>query len=60
MVSLNFTDNDSIAPYATEAVAELVGLGIMNGYEDGSFRPRGNATRAEAAKVIWGVYNIVK
>lgn len=60
MVTLDFTDNDSIASYAKDAVAELVGLGIMNGYEDESFQPRGNATRAEAAKVIWGVYNIVK
>lgn len=58
-VVLDFTDNDSIAPYATDAVSELVGLGIMNGYEDGSFKPRGNATRAEAAKVIWGVYGIL-
>lgn len=58
MAELNFTDNDSIAEYAKDAVSELVGLGIMNGYEDGSFKPRGSATRAEAAKVIWGIYNI--
>lgn len=58
MAELNFTDNDSIADYAKDAVSELVGLGIMNGYEDGSFKPRGSATRAEAAKVIWGIYNI--
>ena len=57
---LNFTDNDNIAEYAKDAVAELVGLGIMNGYEDGSFKPRGSATRAEAAKVIWGIYNLAK
>ncbi len=60
MTELNFTDNDNIAEYAKDAVAELVGLGIMNGYEDGSFKPRGNATRAEAAKVIWGIYNLTK
>ncbi len=57
---INFTDNDNIAEYAKDAVAELVGLGIMNGYEDGSFKPRGSATRAEAAKVIWGIYNLAK
>ncbi len=60
MAELNFTDNDNIAGYAKDAVAELVGLGIMNGYEDGSFKPRGSATRAEAAKVIWGIYNLAK
>lgn len=57
---LNFTDTDSIASYASDAVSELVGLGIINGYEDGSFAPRGTATRAEAAKMIWGVYNLIK
>lgn len=55
-VVLDFTDNDDIADYAIDAIAELVGLGIMNGYEDGSFQPRGTATRAEAAKVVWGIY----
>ncbi len=60
MIVLDFTDNDSIASYAADAVAELAGLGIINGYEDGSFKPRGSATRAEAAKVIWGVYTLIK
>ncbi len=58
-VTLNFTDNDAIALYAMDAVSEFVGLGIINGYVDGSFNPRGTATRAEAAKVIWGVYQIL-
>lgn len=56
---LDFTDNDAIAPYAYTAISELVGLEILNGYEDGSFNPRGTTTRAEAAKVIWGVYQIL-
>ena len=56
---LSFTDTDNIAPYAEDAIAELVGLGILNGYEDGSFLPRGTATRAEAAKAIWGIYQIL-
>lgn len=59
-VILEFTDNSDIAAYAKDAVAELVGLGVMNGYEDGSFKPRGSATRAEASKVIYGTYKIVK
>ncbi len=53
---LNFSDKENIAPYAEDAIAELVGLGIINGYEDGSFQPRGTATRAEAAKMIYGIY----
>ncbi len=26
--------------------------GVINGYEDGSFAPKNNAVRAEAAKII--------
>lgn len=56
---LDFTDKDSIASYAYDAISELVGLGIMNGYEDNTFKPRGTATRAEAAKTIWGIYQLI-
>ena len=58
-VSIDFTDKDNIAPYAEEAIAELVGLGAINGYEDNSFKPRGTATRAEAAKMIWSIYKFI-
>lgn len=58
-IALEFSDADNIAAYATNAVAELCGLGIMNGYEDGSFKPRGSATRAEASKVVWEVYKVM-
>ena len=50
--TLGFTDDDKIAEYAKDAVALLKGLGIVNGYEDGSFNPQGLCTRAEAAKII--------
>lgn len=48
-----FTDAAQIAGYASTAVGELAGHGIINGYEDGSFRPEGNATRMEAAVLIY-------
>lgn len=50
--ALGFTDDDSISEYARDAVAVLKGLEIVNGYEDGSFNPKGLCTRAEAAKII--------
>ncbi len=56
---LNFSDKENIASYAEDAIAELVGLGIINGYEDGSLNPRGTATRAEAAKMIYGIYQYI-
>ena len=58
-VELTFSDVDNIADYAKNAVAELVGLNVINGYTDGTFLPRGTATRAEAAKMVWEVYNII-
>ena len=57
---LNFTDNDNISGYAKESVLALSSSGIINGYEDGSFLPQANATRAEAAQLIFKVLNILK
>ena len=45
---------DSVADYADEAVKALSGAGIINGYEDGTFRGNKTATRAESAKIIYG------
>ena len=49
---ISFGDKDEIASYATEAVGELVSLGIINGVGDNTFAPRNDATRAEAAVII--------
>ena len=54
---LKFTDADKVAEYAAPYVALLSELGYVNGYEDGSFLPQNNITRAEAAKIIAGIYN---
>ena len=53
----SFMDDDKIAGYAKESVMELVAGGILNGYSDGTFRPEGSLTRAEAAKVIYTLIN---
>ena len=45
-----FNDQDKIVN--TEAVDMCAALNIINGYTDGSFKPEGNVTRAEAAKMI--------
>ena len=52
---LTFTDAADIADYAVDGVAAMVALSVINGYEDGSFRPANNATRAEVAKIICGL-----
>ncbi len=50
--SLSFTDSARVSDYAAEHVAVLSQMKIINGYTDGTFVPQGNATRAEAAKII--------
>ena len=47
-----FTDDKAIADYAGSAVYAMKTLGVISGYTDGSFKPAGLLTRAEAVKVI--------
>ena len=47
-----FTDAASIADYAVEDIAAMVQAKIVAGYEDGTVRPLGNTTRAEAAVIM--------
>jgi len=49
---MNFSDKTSIADYATESIAELSKIGIVNGQGDNMFAPFMNASRAEAAVMI--------
>ena len=50
---LTFGDSDTIDAYAKEAVRLLKNSGILNGDENNMFNPQNNATRAEAAKIIY-------
>ena len=46
------SDFSEVSEYAKEAVDALLKSGLIAGYEDGSFRPKNYATRAEAAVLI--------
>ena len=48
-----FKDADKVSDTYEEAVAVLNGMGVFKGYEDGSFQPQGNITRAEVATIIY-------
>ena len=50
-----FSDQADIQ--STEAVDALTGLGVIEGYTDGSFRPDVTVTRAEMAKMIFTILN---
>ena len=51
--SVLFADEASISSYAKSAVGVLAGLGIINGKGNNQFDALSNATRAEAAKVVY-------
>lgn len=49
---LNFTDSQAISSWARSGVAAAFQGGFISGYPDGSFRPQGHTTRAEATVII--------
>jgi len=44
--------------WAFASIGVMKTLGVVSGYGDGTFRPSGNATRAEAAKMIYKALKI--
>lgn len=54
-----FADYNDIADYAKNAVNVLSKAKIINGFTDGSFKPKANTTRAEAAKIIYEIMKAV-
>jgi hypothetical protein len=46
-------DGGEISDYALQSVETLQSMGVINGFEDNTFRPREKATRAMAAKVVY-------
>lgn len=50
--SLYFKDVSSMDPLAKEAIAFLQQEGIITGYNNGTFKPKANVTRAQFAKIL--------
>ena len=48
-----FDDENEISAYALESVGAMQEAGIINGTGDNMFSPKGGATRAMAAKIIY-------
>ena len=55
-----FKDSAKISAYARDAVSWSAANGIILGMEDGTFRPQGNATRAQLAAVLLRYSNLDK
>lgn len=49
---INVSLSDIKGHWAEEQIKELVALGAITGYKDGSFKPKANITRAEFATVL--------
>jgi len=54
-----FSDDDVISDYAKTAVYGLKEFNIINGTGNNQFTPKGNATRAQAAKMIYEMIKVV-
>lgn len=56
----DFADFEDIESYAKKAVGFMAGAKIINGFPDNTFRPKAQATRAQAAQLIYSVINLMK
>ena len=55
-----FTDSNGVADYAQSAVTAATKAGLINGFDDGSFRPTVSTRRADAAMVISKLINAIR
>lgn len=56
----SFSDADSIAAYAKDAVGWAQANGIINGTQDGNFNPKASTKRAEAAALLYRLLEVLK
>lgn len=57
---VGFTDGEAISEWAREPVAKAVQLGLINGFEDGSFQPGAHTLREQAMAVIFRLLELVQ
>lgn len=55
----NFSDGEDCADYARDAVCALTERGVVAGYPDGTIRPDRYITRAELAKLLYGLFTCI-
>lgn len=53
-----YPDVDATAAWG-QAILTMTQAGVVGGYEDGTFRPQGNLTRAEFVKIVNAVFHYV-
>lgn len=55
-----FNDSGEIADYAREAVNALRASGVISGDENGNFNPNSQASRAEVAKMLYNIIEMIE
>ncbi|QLG40848.1 S-layer homology domain-containing protein [Paenibacillus sp. E222] len=58
--TISFSDGAEISSWACSALAAAITNGLVNGYPDGTLKPKGNTTRAEAATLIERTIQLTK
>jgi GH43 family beta-xylosidase len=58
--SVDFADQSQIASYAAESVAAMQKAGVINGIGNSLFAPKDDASRAEAAKIIYSLFTLTQ
>ena len=56
----NFVDGDFVSPYAREYMADLIGMGIVQGNDKKRLNPVEPITRAEVCVIVKRVYDLIK
>lgn len=52
-----YSDSDEISLYAVNSVETVTGMGLINGFEDGTFKPKETMTRAQGAVMYLNLVN---
>ncbi|WP_171687033.1 S-layer homology domain-containing protein [Paenibacillus planticolens] len=58
-IAAQFADSSDISEYAADAVIAMQKIGVIEGVGNGNFAPKDHATRAQAAVIIYRVFNLV-
>ena len=53
---IDCSDREDVPSWAKDGFTTLISMGVMSGYDDGTLKPNKNITRAEATKLMYGIY----
>lgn len=57
---LEYSDSEDVSEWAEKFVAKCSKLGVMTGYDDGTFKPLSNITRGEAFVAMYRLFDLMK